>query len=92
MSTNNIYYVCFDGEIKNITRASAQRVTNTPGQRHFLIIKYSRLSFSRTSQDLIKMFELSVVRDNQIVTSLVRRLFASVHQTCLEGTCIWQFK
>ena len=31
--------------------------------------KYSRLSLSRTSRDLIKMFELSVVRDNQIVTS-----------------------
>ena len=30
---------------------------------------YSRLSLSRTSRDLIKMFELSVVRDNQIVTS-----------------------
>ena len=32
-------------------------------------IKYSRLSLSRTSRDLIKMFELSVVRDNQTVTS-----------------------
>ena len=31
--------------------------------------KYSRLTLSRTSRDLIKMFELSVVRDNQIVTS-----------------------
>ena len=31
--------------------------------------KYSRLLLSRTSRDLIKMFKLSVVRDNQIVTS-----------------------
>ena len=32
---------------------------------------YSQLSLSRTSRDLIKMFEFSVVRDNQTVTSLV---------------------
>ena len=32
-------------------------------------VYYSRLSLSRTSRDLIKMFELSAVRDNQIVTS-----------------------
>ena len=38
---------------------------------HHIVKKfnYSRLSLSRTSRDLIKMFELSVVRDNQSVTS-----------------------
>ena len=34
-----------------------------------VFVRYSRLSLSRTSRDLIKMFELSVVRDNQTVTS-----------------------
>ena len=33
------------------TRASAQRVPNTPGQRHFLIIKYFKVNDNDIRQD-----------------------------------------
>ena len=35
------------------TRASAQRVTNTPGRRHFLIIKYFKVNDNDIRQDIV---------------------------------------
>ena len=37
----------------NKTRASAQRVTNTPGLRHFLIIKYFKVNDNDIKQDIV---------------------------------------
>ena len=35
------------------TTASAQRITNTPGQRHFLIIKYFKVNDNDIRQDIV---------------------------------------
>ena len=56
-----------DGRTENRTPIS--HPARSRCDKNIYIYIYSRLSLSRTSRDLIKMFELSVVRDNQIVTS-----------------------
>ena len=35
------------------TRANAQRVTNTPGRRHFLIIKYFKVNNNDIRQNIV---------------------------------------
>ena len=42
------------------TRASAQRVTNTPGWRHFLIIKYFKVNDNDIKQNIDYNVSLSV--------------------------------
>ena len=37
----------------SLTNASAQRVTNTPGRRHFLIIKYFKVNDNDTRQAIV---------------------------------------
>ena len=37
----------------SVTRASAERVTNTPGRRHFLIIKYFKVNDNDIRQDIV---------------------------------------